>query len=246
MRTDGTENSKRCDILVRNATVMDGTGGKGIRADVAIVEDRIAAVGALPDMQADVYVEGADRVLAPGFIDTHAHDDHALVTEPGMRMKISQGVTSVVIGNCGFSMAPLTPERSLPSPLQLFGQREDFCYPSMESYFRAVQSSAPATNVATLVGHSTLRVGAMRDLEKPASAEELQLMERRLDESMAAGAIGFSTGMFYDPSIAATQDEAAALARVCGRRGGIYATHIRDEADGILGSLEEAFAIASP
>ena len=243
--TNTANHDSSCDILIRNATIIDGSGGPGIKAGVAVTGDTISSVGALQDLIADIDIDAQGLLLTPGFIDTHAHDDAALIDEPAMEMKISQGVTSVVIGNCGISLAPLTAESPLPSESRLFGKNEQFKYPEMEDYFSTLGRHPTTTNVAALVGHLTLRVDTLENLERPANSSELSAMQEKLDRTMKAGALGFSTGVFYSPSSASTKEEAASLARVVGAHKGIYATQIRDEADDIVESLDEAFAVAT-
>jgi len=233
----------RCDLVFRGATVMDGTGSRRYIADVGIDGDRIIAVGDLSQTKADATVDAKGRVLAPGFIDTHAHDDSAMLSDPDMIMKVSQGVTSVVIGNCGVSLAPLAIDGVPPAPLNLIANPKHFIFPTMGAYIERLGAKPSAVNAACLAGHSTLRVGAMSDLSRVANEAEMTVMRERLAEAMKAGAIGFSSGLFYPPSKAATAEETATLARVAGAAGGVYTAHIRSEDDDILPSLDEAFGI---
>jgi N-acyl-D-amino-acid deacylase len=232
---------RRSDIIVRGAAVIDGTGAPRFTADVAIEDDRIVAVGDLGGTAAELEIEAEGRALAPGFIDTHAHDDRALLTGPDMTMKVSQGVTCVVIGNCGISLAPLTIEEMPPPPLNVLGRAADYAFPTVTDYVAELERRPTAINAACLVGHSTLRVGAMAELGRIATETELETMRERLREGMAAGAIGLSSGLFYPPAANATMEETAALAEVAGAAGGIYTAHIRDEGDDIAAALEEAF-----
>jgi N-acyl-D-amino-acid deacylase len=233
----------RCDIVFRCATVMDGSGRRRYVADVGVEGARIAGVGDLSATKASASVDAKGKVLAPGFIDTHAHDDSAMLSDPDMAMKVSQGVTSVIIGNCGVSLAPLTIDKPPPAPLNLIADPKHFVFPTMSAYFERLRAKPAAVNAACLVGHSTLRVGAMSDLNRVANDAEMNAMKERLAEGMRAGAVGFSSGLFYPPAKAATTEETAKLARVAGVAGGIYTAHIRSEDDDILPSLEEAFTI---
>jgi N-acyl-D-amino-acid deacylase len=233
----------RCDVALRDALIIDGTGAAAVRGDVAVSGDRIVAVGDLAATAAEVEIETGGRALAPGFIDVHTHDDRALLVNPEMEMKVSQGVTTVVVGNCGVSLSPLSPSGPVPPPMDLLGEPEDFRYPVVAEYMTALKKSPAAVNAACLIGHSTLRTGAMDGLDRPASDAETQAMRERLAEGMEAGAIGFSSGLFYAPSAAATTEETAALAEVAGAAGGLYTAHIRDEADRVVEALEEAFEI---
>jgi len=227
-------------LVLRGGTVVDGTGAPRFVADVRIEDDRIAAVGAnLPAPDADVQ-DVAGKIVAPGFIDVHTHDDQILLAAPQMLPKISQGVTTVVIGNCGISLAPLV-HADAPPPLNLLGG-DKYVHPTMAAYVAAVEKARPAVNVAALVGHSTLRVATMDDPYRPATPSEQSRMVELLREGMNAGATGLSSGVFYAPGAAADIDELALLARVVGDAGGVYTAHIRDESDKVIDSLDEAFA----
>jgi N-acyl-D-amino-acid deacylase len=227
-------------LVLKGGTVVDGTGAPRFAADVRIEGERIAAVGAnLATEDADVE-NVAGKMVAPGFIDVHTHDDQILLAEPQMLPKISQGVTTVVIGNCGISLAPLV-HADAPPPLNLLGG-DKYVHPTMAAYIAAVEKARPAVNVAALVGHSTLRVATMDDPYRPATPAEQSRMVELLREAMDAGATGMSSGVFYAPGAAADIDELALLARVAGDAGGVYTTHIRDESDKVIESLDEAFA----
>ena len=230
-------------VLLRGGTVIDGTGAPRFTADVRIEGERIVAIGAgLADDGAQV-IDATGRIVAPGFIDVHTHDDYLAQSAPQMLPKISQGVTTVVTGNCGISLAPLV-HANVPPPLNLLGGPDKYIYPTMAAYAAAVDAARPAVNVAALVGHSTLRVAAMGDPYRAATAAEQARMVELLREGMAAGATGLSSGVFYPPGAAADIDELALLAGIAGEMGGVYTTHIRQEADQVLDSLDEAFITA--
>lgn len=233
-------------LVLRGGTVIDGTGAPRRRADVRIEGDRIVAVSAdgesFSAASAQV-VDATGRIVAPGFIDVHTHDDQLLLSAPQMLPKISQGVTTVVIGNCGISLAPLV-HADAPPPLNLLGGPDKYVYPTMAAYVAALEAALPAVNVAALVGHSTLRVATMDDPYRPATAAEQARMCELLREGMAAGATGLSSGVFYAPGAAADIDELALLAGVAGEAGGVYTTHIRQEMDQVIAALDEAFGSA--
>ena len=228
-------------ILLRGGTVVDGTGGARFVADVLVEGDRVAAVGAGLDGRGAEVIDVTGRIVAPGFIDVHTHDDQVVLSAPDMLPKISQGVTTVVVGNCGISLAPLV-HRDAPPPLNLLGGPDKYVHPTMAAYASAVDRVRPAVNVAALVGHSTLRVATMADPYRPATPVERARMVELLREGLDAGAAGLSSGVFYATGAAADVDELALLARVAGDAGGVYTTHIRDESDKVLDSLDEAFA----
>ena len=235
-----TETTKY-DVVIRNGRLIDGTGAPARAMDVALSGERIAAIAAPEDSAhwwGALDIDASDRVLAPGFIDVHTHDDNAVLINPTMPAKISQGVTTVIVGNCGISLAPIT-DIDPPPPLNLLGGRDAFHFESMASYLAAVEAARPSINVAAMVGHSTLRAGAMDDLNRGATAGEIDVMRERLAASLTAGAIGFSTGLYYKTATAADMEEVIALAEVLSEAGGIYTTHMRDEADHIIASLQE-------
>ena len=233
--------------LLAGGLLVDGTGGPGWIGDVLIAGDRIAAVGealrAHPpqglDLSAADVIDCRGQVVAPGFIDAHTHDDAAVLRTPEYLPKLSQGITTVVTGNCGISLAPYCTAQA-QAPLSLLGA-DAFQYPSMAAYRAAVQAARPALNVAPLVGHTTLRFAAMGDdLARPASADERARMAQLLDACMQDGAFGLSSGLFYDEAMAAPADEVTELARVAARHGGVYATHLRSEMQAIIEALHEA------
>jgi len=229
--------------ILRGGMVIDGTGAPRFRADVAIAGDRIAAVGEVPKSEGAREIDAAGMIVAPGFIDVHTHDDRALLASPEMAPKASQGVTTVITGNCGVSLAPLAPDRPPPPPLDLIGDAADYAYPRFADYFAALDKAPPAVNAACLVGHSTLRVGTMPALDRAASGDEIARMGERLEEALDAGAIGLSSGLFYAPAFHAPPAEIEALAARLRPAGALYTTHMRDEAEHVLDSLEESFHV---
>jgi len=230
-------------LLLRGGTVVDGTGAPRFDADVRIAGERIVEVGADLAQDGAVVLDASGRIVAPGFIDVHTHDDQVVVAEPQMLPKISQGVTTVVVGNCGISLAPLV-HANVPPPLNLLGGPDKYVYPTMAAYVAAVDAARPAVNVAALVGHSTLRVATMDDPYRQATLAEQARMCELLREGLAAGATGLSSGVFYATGAAADVAELALLAGVTGAAGGVYTTHIRQEMDKVIDSLDEAFATA--
>ena len=236
----------RYDLLIRNATVVDGTRAPRFEADIAIRGGRIEAVGGLDGASADDEIDASGLIAAPGFIDAHTHDDRLLLSAPGMAPKVSQGVTTVVAGNCGVSLAPAP--RGMPRPVTPPIDLLDvdggwFRFGSFGDYVEALRAAPAATNCALLVGHSMLRVQAMSDLERPANAGEVARMRELADEALAAGAIGISTGLYYEPAAAATTEEVIEVCRPLTARNAIYCTHMRDEAGAVMDSLEETFRI---
>jgi N-acyl-D-amino-acid deacylase len=231
------------DLIIRRGKVIDGSGSAAVAADVAIKGDRILAVGEVPHALGVEEVDASGQVVAPGFIDVHTHDDRLLLSAPDMTPKVSQGVTTVVVGNCGVSLAPLTLSGPPPPPLDLIGDQSWYRFETFADYLAALDGEPPAVNAACLVGHSTLRVGTMDRLDRPATSGEIAAMKIRLQEALDAGAIGLSTGLGYEPAEAAPTDEIVELAKLLKPAGAIHTTHMRDESDHVLESLEESFDI---
>ena len=233
------------DLIFDQATVVDGTGAPSYVADVAISGDRIGVIGDLSDRAAVRRVDAKGLILSPGFIDVHTHQDNALLVGPEMAPSVSQGITTIVTGNCGISLAPLVRD-TVPAPLDLLisGTSGPFIFSTFAAYLDAVRSASPAVNAAPLVGHSTLRVAVMKDVTQPATEAEVEAMKALLDECMRAGAIGMSSGLFYPPARGSKADEVVALLEVVSAYGGVYTTHMRDEADAIMDSLDESFTTA--
>jgi N-acyl-D-aspartate/D-glutamate deacylase len=233
----------RASYLIRNALLVDGSGAPGAAGDLAIVGDRIAGMGMTLDWDTDCLIDGTGLVLAPGFIDTHTHDDLTVLVDPQCLPKLSQGVTTVIVGNCGVSASPTGPGNVLPDPMNLLGARGEFCYETFVEYVAAIAAAEPAVNVAALVGHTTLRANHMDRLDRAATVRETEAMRSELGASLAAGALGLSTGLAYLSAIAADTDEVLRVAEPLAAFGGIYATHLRSETDAILAALDEACSI---
>ena len=234
------------DLLIRNATVVDGTGADRFTGDIGINGDRIAKIGDLAACSGKKEIDLAGQVAAPGFIDAHTHDDRMMLSSPEMTPKVSQGVTTIIGGNCGVSLAPMP--RPIPDPVTpplnlLDDEGSWFKFRSFTEYLDALRAEPCATNRAMLVGHTTLRVATMDDLEKPATPAQIAQMRELVVEAMKAGAIGVSTGLFYEPAVAAPTEEVIAICQPLKEYNGLYCTHMRDEADGVMDSLEETFRI---
>jgi len=230
------------DILIRHGQVIDGSGNKRFAADIGITGDRISAIGDLSSDTATEVIDAKGLIVAPGFIDAHAHDDIALLEQPDMVAKTSQGCTTTVIGNCGFSAAPLTPREAYPQDF-LLGDPAYYRFPRMRDYFAELRTNPAAINCVALVGHSALRVECMSALDRPANAAEIAKMSARLAEALEDGAVGFSTGLEYPSNKAADTDEVVALARVAGQAGAVYTTHARNYDDHFRAALDEALEI---
>lgn len=229
------------DTMIKSVEVFDGTGAAPFIADVAIRQNRIEQVGQLDELSAKKVINGQGLALAPGFIDVHTHDDTNVIRHPDCLPKISQGVTTVIVGNCGISASPAVLTDTPPDPMNLLGKLEDFKYPTFAAYAKAVQAANPAVNVAALVGHTTLRNNVMDDLLRTATDSEIDQMRQTLAQAMAEGALGLSSGLAYASAKQANASEVMRLAEILGHYGGIYTTHMRSEFEEIISAMEEAF-----
>jgi N-acyl-D-amino-acid deacylase len=236
-------NDKQVDLIIRGGTVIDGTKAPRFDADIAVKDGRIAAIGDLAGYTATETMDAAGRIVAPGFIDAHTHDDMAVLSHPGMDFKVSQGVTTVIAGNCGISAAPLRRDMELPMPLGLIESAPDKRFTTFRAYLDALRATPSSVNIAAMVGHSTLRAVVMPELDRPANAHEIAQMQALVEEAMQAGAIGMSTGTFYPPAAAATTEEIIEIGRPLSARQALYVTHMRDEGDKVMDSLDETFRI---
>ena len=235
----------RCDMVIRDGTIFDGTGAPRFKADVAVSGDRITAVGDLGAISADREVIATGMAVAPGFIDAHTHDDRAVLCGTAcMLCKMSQGVTTVVVGNCGISLSPVRMTSRPPPPLDLVGDGSFWTFDSFASYAERLRRDPSPVNTYALIGHISLRVGAMNgDTARSASDREAEHMRSQLAEALAQGASGFSTGLYYPPNMHATTDEVIAVAEALRAARGIYVSHMRNEADDVLISIEETLRI---
>ena len=225
------------DTVIRNATIIDGTGAQRFTGDVTIEDGHISEVGSSSSAAA-VEIDATGLVLAPGFVDVHTHDDGALLQHPDMAFKISQGCTSVVVGNCGFSAIPAVPGENT---LDLSGVQANWS--DLDGYRQNVENSGPALNAMMLVGHNTIRSLEMGNERRAPNDQELERMQQHVELAMEQGACGFSTGLVYRPGRWSDTDEVLELAKIVAPFDGIYATHMRNENDHLLEAVDEALEI---
>ena len=231
------------DILIKNSVVVDGTGKPAFKAAVGIAAGRIAAVAKDIEQEANRTIQAQGLHLAPGFIDAHTHSDLTLPANPRAESKIRQGVTTEVIGNCGGSPAPLLGSALEEARAEARSVGLDVTWTGMAGYLERLRHPGTTVNVVPLVGHNTVR-GAVLGFDdvQPTPGQQAE-MERLVAETMEQGARGLSTGLFYPPGFYARTEEVIGLARVAARRGGIYATHIRNESDRLFEAVAEAIEI---
>lgn len=232
------------DLLIRGGQVIDGTGAAARLADVAVTGGRIVEVAPNASRKAKREIDARGQIVAPGFIDIHTHSDFTLPVNPRAESKIRQGVTTEVVGNCGFSAAPALPGTS--GMLKEYLSASAPWLPFRDTTFGDYLDTYPATsvNVVPQVGHNTLRLMTVGMERRAATAEEMQAMAGLLEEALAAGALGLSSGLFTAPGNNAAPDEIHALARVLKRHGARYSTHVRDEGNAVFDAVREAIDVA--
>ncbi len=207
------------DMLIRNGSIVDGTGAPAYQGDIAIAGGKIVKIGDLAGADAGRVINAKGLTVTPGFIDLHTHADRNIRENPGIENYLRQGVTTVLAGNCGIS------------PVHL------------DDYFRSVEDTGIALNLGMLIGHNDVRAEVMGNDNRAPTAEELGQMKELVRQAMDDGAFGLSTGLIYLPGTYSETDEVVALARVAGQEGGIYATHVRNEFDKIIEAIEEAITV---
>jgi N-acyl-D-aspartate/D-glutamate deacylase len=177
VETSSYDINGRCHLKINGAMVIDGSGEPGTITDVAIESDKITAIGNLERWRADKTIDASGKVLAPGFIDVHTHDDLAVLKSPDMSFKVSQGVTTVIAGNCGLSLAPFEKGRGFPPPFPIIGNESEFAFQTVADYRHKLEKNPAALNLALLAGHSSLRVLVMGEsLQREATTDEISLI----------------------------------------------------------------------
>jgi N-acyl-D-amino-acid deacylase len=236
------ELSGRADIIIRNGRVVDGTGASARRADVAVKDKRIVALGELGHAEAESVLDATGLAVAPGFIDMHTHSDLSLLINPRAESKLRQGVTTEVIGQCGFSPAPAPGPRAdaVRAIFGVWGKEVDWSWGSYGEYLDALREAGTSVNVVPVVGHGVLRTGVMGEENRPPSAAELDEMRAAVRRAMEEGALGMSSGLAYAPGMFADTEELTALAAEVGVLGGIYFSHIRGEDERLSTAVSEA------
>jgi len=235
------------DLLLRGGSVIDGTGAPARPADVGVLGDRILAIGDLGVVDpgdVGLVLDVTGRVVAPGFVDPHGHSDGSVFLDGALASHLRQGFTTQLSGNCGDTLAPITPAGRELVALTLRAHDLTARWTTYAEYLDEVEREALGPNVAFLVGHGTIRASVLGSEARAPTAEELEVMVREVDAAMEAGAMGLSTGLIYAPGMHGRPDEVAALVRAATRDGGLYATHMRNEAAGLFEALDEAVSTA--
>lgn len=235
------------DILIRNGIVIDGGKREPFRGDVGIKGDRIKSIGDLQNERSDVEIDAQGRIVCPGFVDVNDHSDTywRLFSDPDLRSLVFQGVTTIVGGNCGSSLAPLVSARNIETIQKWIDlKKTNVDWLSTEEFFRALAKTGLTLNFATLAGHGTLRRGILGDDNRSLTAKEIRFMHKMLKGALKDGALGMSSGLVYTHAKGASVEELIALAGIVEDFGGIYAAHMRSEREGLLDAVEEILLVA--
>lgn len=208
-----------CDLLIKNGKIIDGTGNSWFYGDIAVKDGKIIAVGKIPNPEAKQIIDAKRQVVAPGFIDVHGHIEGGIMDRPGADNYIFDGVTTVITGNCGSSAS------------------------SLAKFFQQIESMHTSINVASLVGHNTVREQVMKRDNRLATADEQFAMDKLVENAMKEGAVGLSTGLIYIPGTFANTAEVVSLAKAAAKYNGLYASHIRNEENGVVDAINEAIQV---
>jgi N-acyl-D-aspartate/D-glutamate deacylase len=237
------------DILIKNGFIVDGTGNPGYYSDIGISKEKIAIISKGMDEKVSKVIDATNHVVCPGFINTHSHSDDILLVNPKLRSNIHQGITTLVVGNCGTSWAPVTKEKKdlIERELKIALGGADFQidYSTFEEYLSKMEKIRCPANLAFLIGYAIIRkVGGQGYDNRPPTPDELERMKRLIREGMQAGALGLSTGLLYAPQSYANTEEIIELAKVVGEYDGVYASHIRNEGNEVIEAIKECIKIA--
>lgn len=234
-------------IIIKNGIVIDGTGGPMRRADIGIKEDRITAVGELHNEKCETEIDAKDCFVCPGIVDVNNHSDTywQIFINPDLESLVYQGVTTIIGGTCGSSLAPLTDPETIESIQKWVNiKRINLNWLNVEEFFEAVEQKKLSINFATLSGHGTIRRGVLKNDMRSLTPRELSYVKEIVSKSLRDGSLGMSTGLVYVHARSAPTEELIALAKVIKEFDGIYVTHLRDEGRNFLGAIEEAIKIA--
>lgn len=233
------------DIIIRNGKIIDGTGNPWFLGDLAVQAGKIKKVGYIPtDVLAHQIIDAAGQIVAPGFIDIHSHSDIPLLIDGLAQGKVRQGVTTEVIGNCGFGIAPLNTEmakKDVQDSLDIYGSK--LSWQNLDEYLNLLETKGVSLHVVPLIGHGVIRKSIMNYDQRQPTSDELAEMCQLVRECMEAGAFGLTTGLIYPPSSYAESKELVELAKIVAEYGGFYATHMRNESSEVYRAVEESINI---
>lgn len=235
------------DVLIKNGTIIDGTGSPMFKGDVGIKEGIITSIGNLQNEAASSIIDATNRYVSPGFIDVNNHSDTywRIFNDPLLESMVYQGVTTIIGGNCGSSLAPLT-NHEVISSIQKWADisKINFNWLKMKEFLDEVEKKQLSVNFGSLVGHGTLRRGLIGDEVRDISPQEMEVMKKMLVSAMKEGALGLSTGLVYSHAKLASSREIAELAEIVKKYNGVYTTHIRGESHELIRAVEEAIRIS--
>ena len=234
---------EKCNLLLTNGKIIDGTGNPWYRADIGIRAGKIESIGCLKNISAERYIDVENLVVSPGFIDIHTHSDISPFHTPEADSHIYQGITTDVIGNCGGSMAPMSDFLKENNKIVAAEYDINFEWNTFKEYLLKMDSLKTSINIAPQVGQATIRLAVMGMENREPTRQEIELMKEHVAEAMESGAFGLSTGLWYAPSGFAKTNEIIELAKVAAKYGGIYSTHIRGEGDPLIEAIHEAIEI---
>lgn len=234
------------DIIIKNGTVVDGSGKASFLADIAVRDDVIVKIGELQDEKGEIEIDASGKIVCPGFVDVNNHSDTywQIFSNPDLESLIYQGITTIVGGTCGSSLSPLATPKTIESIQKWVDLKKiNFDWLSTREFFESLNKKNFALNFATLIGHETLRRGILENETRNLNPKELRFIEKMFKDSMQEGALGLSTGLVYTHARLATSEELIDLADIVRKYDGVYATHIRDEGNDLIESVEEAINI---
>lgn len=235
------------DIVIKNGTIIDGSGKSMYKADIGIKDDVIVKIGELHNEKWEIEIDASNQLVCPGFIDVNNHSDTywQIFLNPELESLVYQGITTIIGGNCGSSLAPLLAPGAIASIQKWINLKQvNVNWLAMEEFLKVAEGRKLSVNFATLVGHGTLRRAILRDEMRVINVREINFLEKALARSMEEGALGMSSGLVYTHARSASEDELICLAKIIKKNNGIYVTHIRDEAENFKESIEEAIKIA--
>ena len=241
----GCSTKKDLDVVIKGGRVFDGLGGEPVDTDIGIKDGFIKEIGNIPTTRGISIIEANGLAVCPGFVDAHDHTDAELLVNPRAESSIRQGITTLVSGNCGGSPFPVAEEivEEVRANLKdIYGL--DLTWRDIDGFFSRLEQAGIALNYSSLVGQGTVRGAAMGFNDRPPTEEELETMKSMVAENIDKGAVGISTGLEYEPGSFADIDEITELCTVAAQHGGIYATHMRDEGDRLIESLDETIETA--